>query len=99
MIKAKFKSGEPLLIIKIEHLVSVSVFASSLTGKFYRYNGTFPKTLSKREAMDILKTELRWSGDAGEYNDGVGEDNQEEWNNIYDDAKSWVLKNYPYLKP
>lgn len=96
MRKSNLRDGTPMIVIKVEHFVTDSVFAYALTNHYFRQGFEFPDKLSKTESMVILKDELFFHGKEGE---DWGEDNDQvaEHNPIYEIAHNWVLKNYPYL--
>jgi hypothetical protein len=101
MIKSKLENGTPMIVVKVEHYVKGSDFATALTDYFYNKSEPFNKKLKRREAMEILNHRLFFYGLNGEYDAGFFEASYElgeERNLIYEPAKEWVIKNYPYLE-
>ena len=101
MRKSNLKDGTPILVIKVEHYVQIDAFCVALTDHYYRNSLPFDNKLKRNEAMGILKRSLFFHGIAGEYSDGFFEASfelSEQRNAIFEKAKQWVAKNYPYLK-
>ena len=53
MEKYKLKSGENIFVVRVEHNISLRVFAVALTDTFYNNNEEFPEKLTKKEAEKI----------------------------------------------
>lgn len=101
MIKSKLENGTPMLVVKVEHYVKASDFATALTDYYYNKSEPFNKKLKRREAMEILSHRLFFYGLNGEYDAGFFEASYElgeERKLIYEPAKEWVIKNYPHLE-
>lgn len=101
MIKSQLQNGTPMLVIKVEHYVKCSDFATALTDYYYNKSEPFNKKLKRREAMEILNHRLFFYGLNGEYDAGYFEASfelGEERKLIYKHAKEWVIKNYPHLQ-
>lgn len=90
----------PFIGIKIEHFVTRSVFAKALADHHWRKSEDFPSSMTKKEAMRILKSQLFHLGGEGEYQghwDGASEEFVRPFTEAYDAALEWINKNYPYL--
>lgn len=101
MIKAILDNGTPILVIKVEHYVKCTDFATALTDYYYDKNEPFNKKLKLKEAMEILNNRLFFYGLNGEYDAGIIEASFELFEDrklIYEPAKEWVIKNYPHLE-
>lgn len=100
MIKGRLQRGDAMFVVRIEHYVTLSVFAKALSEKFYLENGEFPNNLTKKKAEGILRHRLFFHGNNGELEDGRFEASFEEgetFNAIYDDAFEFVKSKYPWL--
>lgn len=102
MRESSLKDGKPILALKIDHFVTLGVFALALTDyHYYTAMDVFNHKLSKKEAQEILKHQLLFHGTQGEFPDGFFEaaaDIQEVRNSIYQAAEEWIKKNYPYWR-
>jgi len=102
MRKSQTTGGENCLIIKVEMVATKIVISMAIADYCYgeRSDGFFK--LGKKAALEIIKKQLRFHGQKGQFEafsgngNGLGE-NQEEWNNYFTQAESWIDKNYPYL--
>lgn len=99
MIKTKTIGGSPAYRIKLETIFTLGNFAIALGEKQFNYKNINFKTLTKKKALKILYNRLENFGRHGEYNadEHIGCDNMDEYNKYYNEAKQWVIKNYPYL--
>lgn len=99
MVKSSLVDGTPIFAMQVRHLIRKSAFAMALTNHFWRESENFPDKIAKSTAEKILKRELFFHGIHGENSatDGVGDDHQEQWNNIYQSAIAWIETKYPYL--
>ena len=52
MEKYKLKSGGNIFVVRVEHNVSLRVFAVALTDNFYNNNEDFPEKLTKKELIN-----------------------------------------------
>ena len=95
MTKSKLIDGRNMFVVKTEHYVTLQAFCRALASHQLRKNELM-LNLTKKEAWEILKSELFMHGIDGEY---VDEDCDYTpfYNNGYQKAKEWVIKNYPYL--
>ena len=50
MVKSQLKDGRKMLVVRIEHFVKNSDFATALTDKFYNEHEPFNKKITKKEA-------------------------------------------------
>jgi hypothetical protein len=102
MKKSMLQDGTPMVIIKIDHFVKARDFAKHLAEYYWRENEPFPDKLTKKRAMEILKRGLFFNGLHGEIDFCLWEgafEPMDRFNAIYEPAKEWVKKNYPYLTP
>ena len=100
MVKSQLKDGRKMFVIRIEHFVKDSDFATALTDKFYNEHEPFNNKITKKEAEEILKRSLFFYGLQGQYEDGYFEATYEEgtrYNEIYSDALEWVKSKYHWL--
>jgi hypothetical protein len=101
MRKSHLKDDTPILIFKIDHYVSASVFTVALADYYYNMSEGVPEKLTKTEAIVILKRQLKFYGMQGEFPDGSFEGSDEHIGNerekVYRQAKNWVINHYPYL--
>ena len=89
-----------MFVVRIEHFVKDSDFATALTDKYYNEHENFPSSLSKKEAEKILKRSLFFFGLQGQYEDGYFEATYEEgtrYNEIYSDALEWFRSKCEWL--
>lgn len=102
MIKSELTDGQCMYVVKVEHFVTLPVFAKALSSHFYSHSNDFPEHLSKTEAIRILKTELRYGGDQSAYDiEGVFQDATDFhkiYQPIFKKSLEWIKTNYPYLK-
>jgi len=89
-----------MVVINVAHFVKLGDWATALTDYYYNKSESFPDKLTKKESKEILYWQLFVNGLRGEYEDGFFEASYELgeiYNAIYQSAKQWVSKNYPYL--
>lgn len=67
MRKSKLRSGEKIHVVTVGHYVKASDFAHALRDHFYNKGDTFPNTLTKKRAEEILRDSLFFHGLSGQY--------------------------------
>lgn len=101
MKKGRLLSGAPFMVVRVEHLVTETSFATALADFYWCKSEPFDTLLSKSDARDILYRGLFHNGRKGVLSDGQlesAEDIGTEYNNAYKAAIDWVRKNYPFLQ-
>ena len=101
MEKYKLKAGENIFVVRVEHNVTLRVFAVALTDTFYNKGEEFPERLTKKEAEKILRLSLFSYGCQGQYEDGYFEasfEESEKYANISNSAFAWVKEKYEWLR-
>lgn len=101
MEKYKLKSGGNIFVVRVEHNVSLRVFAVALTDNFYNNNEDFPEKLTKKEAEKILRRSLFKNGVQGQFEDGYFEasfEESEKYSKILNPAFDWVKEKYEWLR-
>ena len=100
MVEGRLKSGEHMLIARIEHYVKLRDFANHLAEHYYDIDLEFPDKLSKKEAEKILRRGLFFDGLNGSYADDFFQasfEDSEIFGKIFSKAVSWVKENYKWL--
>lgn len=100
MVKGQLKSGDKMFVVRVEHFVTKTVFATALTDNYYSKGEDFETGLTKKKAEEILRRALFFNGIYGQYEAGYFEATDEEgerYNEIYEAANEWVIDNHPYL--
>ena len=100
MERYKLKSGENIFVVRVEHNISLRVFAVALTDTFYNNGEEFPERLTKKEAEKILRRSLFFYGIQGQHPDGYFETSFEEseiYEKIFSKAVLWLEINHKYL--
>ena len=101
MEKYKLKTGENIFVVRVEHNISLRVFAVALTDTFYNNGEEFPEKLTKREAEKILRHSLFRYGCQGQFEDGYFEasfEESEKYSKILNPAFDWVKEKYEWLR-
>lgn len=90
--------------IRIDHPVSKSTFAKLLADELTRDGEPLiPKlsALTKKKSIDLLRKNLLWYGQQGEYSDGAFEaayEAGEQRNMCFDLCKDWLTEHFKDLK-
>ena len=85
--------------VRTIHFVTKRVFAVALSEYFFCEGQLLWKNITKTKAKEILKEHLFFHGIGSRFAglDNIGCEPQEQLNRLYENAKNWVVKNYPYL--
>ena len=100
MVNSVLKNGTKILVVRTEHFVKCRDFAIALTEKFYGERKCFDKSITKKNAEEILKRSLFFYGLQGQFEDGYFEASFEEgerYNAIYSDATEWIKSKYSWF--
>lgn len=98
MKKSYTVGGKPGLVIPIKPIITLADFSTALGEESFNGEGIDFKTLTKTEAIRILKNRIEFHGRQGSYQglEDIGE-HQETLNAEIEKANEWVSTNYPYL--